>query len=92
MGTRWERFDWLLDDAYHLRSNLRDVRAAVRKGQFRGPEHEGRRKALYEALKTLENVNLPSLPGRSLPSRGFTRRCSKRTSSAELTLLTSKES
>ena len=32
-----ERFYWLLEDRYHLRGNLRQVRTAIRRGLLEGP-------------------------------------------------------
>lgn len=55
-------FSWLLEDRYHLRGHLRDVRRAVRAGQFAGPENATRRAALLETLETLQQQ--PDLTGR----------------------------
>ena len=36
MTRNWECFDWLLEDRYHLRGNLRDVLRAIRRGLLAG--------------------------------------------------------
>jgi hypothetical protein len=50
------RFDWLAEDPYHLRGNLRAVRTAIRRGQFDGPSQAARRGALWEALVQLQSM------------------------------------
>jgi hypothetical protein len=44
----------LLEDAYHIRGNLRDVRTAVREGRFHGDDNTEKRVALLAALETLQ--------------------------------------
>lgn len=60
----WQCFDWLLEDRYHLRGNLRQVRTAIRRGFLEGPACEPQRLALSGALSVL--VKDPETPLRAL--------------------------
>ena len=63
MTGKWERFDWLLEDRYHLRGNLRQVRTAIRRGFLEGPECWRQRAILTAALSML--VRDPTTPFRA---------------------------
>jgi hypothetical protein len=54
----------LLEDRYHLRGNLRQVRTAIRRGFLDGPACEPQRAALGNVLDVL--VKDPELPARAL--------------------------
>jgi hypothetical protein len=56
----WECFDWLIEDRYHLRGNLRQVRTAIRRGWLEGPACAPQRAALGAVLGML--VRDPTTP------------------------------
>jgi hypothetical protein len=47
-------FDWIHADRRHLRGDLKRIAAAIRAGQFDGPNEAWRRRALSAALSRLD--------------------------------------